>query len=104
MARALKTYDLLEDTPHEEATSTGTADVATITPAVGDRGISKANACYLSAITSGCYVTFDGSTPSATNGLFIPSGTAPILVLLGETIKFVSATASGTTLKVLWLT
>lgn len=74
-----------------QATSTGTGDVKTIAvPA-------NAHTAILSAETNDARVTFDGSTPSATNGLEIlhtGSSVGPYPVTPGGSVK-VASTAAG---------
>lgn len=57
---------------HATATSTGTSNSQTFTPPSGAHGF------YVTVSTNGCYMTFDGTAPSSTNGLSIPAGVAPL--------------------------
>lgn len=57
-------------------------------------------ALILSARTGNAYVTFDDSTPSATNGLEIIAGAQPVTILLGyfantnHTLRCIGSVAS----------
>lgn len=84
---------------HARDSSSGTADVKTLTPPAG------ATACVLCVETTSARVTFDGSTPSATNGLVVPSGANPLVldVRPGAGIKWASTAAAASILNVLWL-
>lgn len=75
--------------PHQQATSTGTADVQTLTlPAT-------TQAVFLSVETTGCYLTVDGTTPSSSNGIFLPTGVLHFVPLgPGLTVKFASSAAA----------
>lgn len=97
MPRANMTYDIAQADTHDSATSTGTANVQTITAP------ASANACMVSAETNGARLTFDGGTPDATNGLMIAAGGAPLFIPLGRDIKFVSQAAANSVVHVLWL-
>ena len=79
---------------HVQSTSTGLADVKTVTAP------GRASACYLSAATSNACVVFDGTTPSTTNGMLITQGLQPVLIEIGKTIKFASAVAGNSLLNV----
>lgn len=68
---------------HATATSTGTSNSQTFTPPANAKGF------YVTVATNGCYMTFDGTAPSSTNGLAIPSGVAPLF------FPFVPAASSG---------
>lgn len=97
MGRHLNTYDIVADTPHVQKTSTGTADTQTATAPAFAVG------CLLTVETTAARVTFDGSTPTSTNGLVIPAGTTPIFIPLGRTIKIRSTAAANSVVNVLWL-
>jgi hypothetical protein len=63
------------------------------------------SAALISAETNDCRVTFDGSTPSATNGHLVYKGAPMQLVLLGsssEVIQFCAASAGPAVLNVTW--
>lgn len=81
---------------HERKTSTGTSDVQSFTL---PRGTSHID---LQAFTVDAWVTFDTSTPSATNGLLIYAGQMPLFRPLGQgtTVKFASSSGSSSTLHV----
>ncbi len=83
--------------PHAQATSTGTANVQTLTVPAG------ANAVLISVETTNARVTSDGTTPSATNGLVYQKDASPVFVPLAETIKFVSTAAANSVLNALWI-
>lgn len=96
------TYDLAIATgqdPQESDTSTGTADVKTITAP------PSANAFMLACETNGIRFTLDGTTPDGTNGIPVAAGAAPLFVPVGRrNIQFVSQAAGNATAHVLWLT
>lgn len=75
------------------ATSTGTANVQTVTIPKATKGM------FIACITNGGYFVFDGSTPDATNGLPVQDGAAPLFVPLGypaiTNVKFVSDLAGN---------
>jgi len=74
----------------QQATSTGTADVKTIT-------IGKSSSAFLIGVeTTNARVTFDGTTPDSSHGVVYLKDQAPIYVPCGEgtVIKF-TATASA---------
>lgn len=93
MPRVYKSYDL--DSHAQGNTGAGNS-VTTLTAPAG------ANAVLLSARTANAYVVWDGSTPSATNGLEIIAGAQPVLIPIGNTIKFIGA-AVNTILNAVWL-
>jgi hypothetical protein len=84
---------------HESATSTGTADIKTITKP------PNANGMYLSAKTNNARVTFDGTAPGAgvAPGLIIVAGAQPVFFPFATDIKFVSEIAGNSELNVLWV-
>ena len=88
--------------PHAQATSTGTGNVQSLTPDAG------AHALLITAATNGCYVTFDGSTPSSTNGLALAKDGLPLFLPLvpqaSDALKFASQAAGNSVVNVLWLT
>ena len=83
----------------EEATSTGTGDVKTLTPP-GD-----ASAALISVETTAARMTFDGSTPAAANGHVFPAAQVPQTVLIGagSVIKWISTAAANSIVNVTWL-
>ena len=81
-----------------QITSTGTADVKTATPTE-----LNAAGALITAETNPARLTVDGSTPSATNGHFVPTGMGPILILLSsDVLKVVSTTAANSILNITW--
>lgn len=85
-------------TPHEQVTSTGTANVQTLTAPPG------AKAVLLACLTNGCYFTVDGSTPTAVNGMTLPSGALPLLLPVNGDIKVASQQAAASSVvNALWL-
>lgn len=84
---------------HEAATSTGTADIQTLTKPPG------ATAMILSAKTNNARVTFDGTNPgvSAAPGLVIIAGAQPWFAPFATDIEFASEAAANCELNVLWL-
>jgi hypothetical protein len=84
--------------PHAQTTSTGTADVHTLTAPPGAKFV------MLGCLTNGCYFTVDGSTPTAANGMPLPSGALPILLPVNGDIKVCSqAAAAASVIDALWL-
>ena len=60
--------------------------------------------CFVQAVTADAYVTFDGTTPSSSNGLLLKAGTNPIFVPLGAGNSVIAIGAGGTsTINVFWL-
>ncbi len=99
MPRAGVTYDIAirsSGDAHVSATSTGVADVKTIIPPV------HCTAMYLAAETSGARITFDGTTPDATQGIPITAGQSELFPV-GRTVKFVSQAAANCVLHALFL-
>jgi len=82
--------------PHVQATSTGTADAKTLASPPGAKGF------LISVMTNGAYFTFDGTTPSSTDGLHIVAGTAPVFIPIGKSITFASDTAGNAVVSVAW--
>lgn len=71
--------------------------VQTLTPTPAAQG------CFITVTTAMAYMTFDNTAPSATNGLAVPSGTAPIFFpFAGKKIKVLSSAASSI-VNVLWV-
>ena len=68
-----------------------------ITPATGAR------ACLITVSTNGCYMTFDGTTPSSSAGVAFPKDGVPAFFPVGKTIKFVSQAAANCVVNVAWL-
>lgn len=90
-------YAIAATTPHAQATSTGTGDVKTLArPA-------SAIAVYLTVTTNAARVVFDGSTPSSTNGILVPTGVLWLFEIGGSDIKFASSIAANSVVDALWL-
>lgn len=91
----------LSTTTHQTATSTGTANIQTITPP------NDAAACLITVETTAARITFDGESPGAgaAPGLVFPTALAPVFVPLGKgaTIKFASNAAGNSIVQVLFL-
>lgn len=68
----------------------------TVAPPVG------AHACILSTTTQNVWVTFDGSTPSATNGLLLLSSAGPLFLPIATGLTFLNA-VSGGIVNICWL-
>lgn len=70
---------------------TALSSAATLTPDAGANGI------LIQAVSQNIYITFDGSTPSSTNGLIVIAGQAPVLYTFpaGTTIKMIQAASSA---------
>jgi hypothetical protein len=85
----------------EQLTSTGTGNVQTATAAV-----SGARHVLLSVETTAARVTFDGSTPSATNGHVIPAGAIPLYLPIGRSsvLKVASSAGTSSILNITWFT
>lgn len=83
--------------PHVQITSTGTSDVKTATPPGGGHGF------FCTVQTNNIYLTFDGTTPSSSNGLHILKDTAPIFFPVGKTLSVVSDAAGNAVVNILWL-
>jgi hypothetical protein len=85
--------------PTSGATAQSTGASGTITPPTGAR------ACYINvaaAAAQSAYITFDGSTPSSSNGIEIAKGTNPVYFGLAATIKWVGI-GGNSTVNVQWL-
>lgn len=86
---------------HTQVTSTGTADVKTITLE------GNCAAVVVDAKTNVGFLTFNGSTPSATNGLPIVAGAQPVMIPLGffshagHAVKWASSVAGNSVLDLL---
>lgn len=98
MSRVFTVYDIFGTTPHASATSTGTANIQTLTPPAGAAG------CYVTVSTTAARVTFDGTNPGAgaAPGLVLPAGFTGLLPW-AKTIKFASTAAANAEVNVLWL-
>ena len=88
--------------PHAQATSTGTGNVASLTPPAGAHGF------WITASTNGCYLTLDGTTPDSSNGLPLAKDGLPLFLPLvpqaSDALKFASQVAGNAVVNVLWLT
>ncbi len=91
------TYDVPASAGFEQITSTGTSNSQTSTPPAGAR------ACLLQVGTTSGYVTFDGTTPSSTNGLLIVKDQLPMFVPLGRLITLRSSAGANSVLSIQWL-
>ena len=95
-ARSL--YFPTDTSPHAQATSTATNDVKTMTPPAGAHGV------FLTVSTNGCTMTFDGTTPSSSNGVAFPKDGVPAFFPLGtSTIKFISQAAGNSVVNAFWV-
>lgn len=95
---APNTESLVDSTPHVQGSSANTATPATVGTPKASTGAQKASAVYLSARTNNAYVTFDGSVPTAANGLEVVAGAQPVRLPLppeSVDIKFCSANAAA---------
>ena len=84
--------------PHAQVTSTGTGNVQTVSPPAG------AHAFFMTVQTNGLYLTFDGTTPSSTNGLHVVKDSAPTFFPVGKTINIAADTAGNAVANLLWVT
>ena len=95
------TPNMQAGTAHQRGSSSGTANVQTITLAGGT------SAVYITVETTNARVTFDGSDPSAANApsLVIPAAGLPVMfpVAGGTVIKWVSTAAAASILQTLEL-
>lgn len=82
---------------HVQSTSANTGDVQTITRP------EAATACYVTASTTAARLTFDGSTPSATEGLVVPTGQLFDFSFDNAAIKHASTAGTASVLDVAWL-
>ena len=85
---------------HATATSTNTTDSKTFAAPAGAHGF------YVTVATNGCYMTFDGTAPSSTNGLALPAGVAPVFFpfvpgTVGITVR--SQAAASSVVNVCWV-
>lgn len=87
-----------DNTAHDTATSTGTANKQTLVKPAGATGM------FLSATTTNARCTFSGEDPVASSlGLVIVAGGAPVYFPFASDIEFVSEAAANSVLSVLWL-
>jgi hypothetical protein len=82
-----------------QLTSTSTSDVKSSVGPVGSDHV------LISSETNDARVTFDGSTPSSSNGHVVPKAAIPLYLPLGEgsTLKIVSTAAGTSLLNVTWI-
>jgi hypothetical protein len=84
-----------------QTTSTGTADVKTVTPP------TTATAFMVSIETNAARVTLDGSAPGATSLLLPTTGSQGLILPIGfpagGSIKFASSIAANSVVTVQWL-
>lgn len=93
-----KPFSLYEPIEHDSDTSTGTADVKTLTPPAGATGF------ILVFETNGARVSLDGTAPSASNGVPFPALGSPFSgPFRPVAIKWVSMAAGNSVGHVLWL-
>jgi hypothetical protein len=90
------TFNITGSAPHAQASSSGTANVQTLTAP------PSASACLVTVETTGCYAVFNGTTPSATNGIFIPTGVV-VTLPVAQSISFASSAAAASKVNVVWL-
>lgn len=83
---------------HAQATSTSTSDVQTVSAPTAD-----GKGCYVTVSTNGCYMRFDGGTPSSTAGLAFPKDGTPVFFPTASSIKFVSQAAGNSVVNVFWV-
>lgn len=88
-------YGIANTTPHVNA-SPATGSTSTFKPPDG------AKSCWITVTTQGVYATWDGTTPSSTNGLHIPAGGMPWFCPHGLTI-LMRADTTGAVVNVLWV-
>lgn len=81
-----------------QSTSTGTADVKTLAAPAGATGV------LITVLTTSCWMTFDGSTPTAANGLIVQAAAAPLYLSIAcANIKFASTAAAASVVNVQWV-
>ena len=91
-------YDLTESTPHISGTVADNTTVTAVDLPAGTRAIC------IQAQTNGVWFTLDGTTPSTSNGLFLPAGTMPLFLPIGASqLKWISAVAAGAQVDILCL-
>lgn len=81
---------------HVQGTSTGTGDVHTVTAPSGAKGF------FITVQTNGIYFTWDGTSPSSTNGLHAVAGAAPVFIPIGKNFQFASDAAGNAVVNVAW--
>jgi hypothetical protein len=80
-----------------QATSTGTADVKTVTLP------KNAGSCLITVETTDARVTFDGTAPDSSHGIVFKIAQSPVYLPLGEgtAIKFVATSAASSVVSVI---
>lgn len=84
---------------HAQATSTGAADVKTLTAPAGAVG------CFISVSTNNVWLTYDGETPSASIGLVMIKDIVPFFLPIGypNVIKFANVTTGNALVNIGWV-
>lgn len=94
--------DVTPTTAHQRASSSGTADVKTITLN------RNTDAIFITVETTSARVTFDGSDPSAASApsIVFPKDSIPVLIPVGPDaiVKWVSTAAAASVVQVFELT
>ncbi len=84
-------------------TSANTTDTQTVTQPTASSDIFP-RGFYVTVSTTSCYMTFDASTPTSTNGLTVPAGTAPIFFPFAPaTITVRSSASANSIVNVTWV-
>ncbi len=83
---------------HAQGTSPDTTTVIVIAPP--NKGV---HGCFITVDTTDARVTFDGSTPTGSNGLLIKKDLAPIFIPIARRIQFVSSAVANSIVNVLWV-
>jgi hypothetical protein len=95
-------FDVAGGTPTVQVTSTGTSDVQSASRpadnAIGVRGF------FISVETTDARVTFDGSTPSATNGHLFYAGNPVAFVPVGsQDVQVLSTASADAVVNITWV-
>ena len=65
---------------------------------------AKATAFFVTCLTTAAVVTFDGSTPSATNGLVLQAAVSPVFFPVGPPTLLVASTAgTSAVVNIFWV-
>lgn len=94
----MDTYSVTSAAAHfQKSPDATTAQVFTV--ATGARGL------FVTCTTNDAYITFDGSTPSSTNGLALVKSTAPVFFPVNPkySVKVLSTVAGGSVVNVMWV-
>lgn len=107
MARAFDVYLIPLSGAHAQASCSNSV-TCTFSPPSGSTnqaGQETAHAVLISVTTNNVWVTFDGSTPSSTNGVTFIAGVNPWFIPVGSncTIKCLATAVSTATVNVVWL-